>query len=169
MTVTLWPPVLAAFVILVLLTSGPSNVTTDARLPVDPSSNVKHADSPVPTPPIPFVSTELSDRQCVPSDPVPARPTRTIWLIVPIVPSPDPTTVTLVAPVCAPFVPTMLLGPAASDESSEITLPRTLHAEEEMLIPPLAPIIMRPRVLLSDVHAVPSIPLPPIRWRPLPK
>jgi hypothetical protein len=109
-TVTLDVPVDATFVTLALLTV-PTYVTADDTVPTSSPTDATHDRCP-PAPPRTFPTMLLSDAQGVASS-VPVPPSRPPGLYD-APPTPLPTIVTLVDPVLAAFVGTMLLSTGPS-------------------------------------------------------
>jgi hypothetical protein len=158
-TVTLDDPVAAAFVGTALLTCSPSYDSAPLRLTAP-------ADAVTPTPelaraPDPdLLSTAVADAHTLASHPDAPTRTRALNDAEPI---PDPSTVTLAAPLLAAFV---LVAPLTRFTSSENASPRVTTATSRVAIadsPAPTPLAALARKDVDDDHADDSHPLAPTR------
>ena len=164
-TVTLIDPVDAVFAVPIPLPTAVSYDWLTVIVAVCPHV-VVDTGHPQPSPEAVLLPIAVSDTHR--QDSLPLSPSRTPWLNRDDeLPSPDPMTVTLVAPVDAEFHALIPLPAPASKLK-----PRVIDDVASPLVtaitdPAPTPPAIFPRTLLSDVHHVPAASLPAIRSREL--
>ena len=160
-TVTLAAPVAAVFVPITELAALPLYVIDDPVLPTSTPADAWTL-TPADTPDEAFVTLNVSDLHTVADAAV--APDRTVELDA-VIPIPDPTTVTDVAPVVAWLVAMTLLT-VVSVEKLVVMVPGCRDTVARSATEPTAA-VDRPRTELSDVHCVAWAPVCPLRTAPL--
>jgi hypothetical protein len=157
--VTLTDPVSAAFVITTLLTDTPSIVTNDDRLPT--SDEVLEVNCRADNKPGEALAcTLLIDCQTVAATPLLPSRVVSLWRQWP---APEPTTVTLIAPVDAAFVGFELLTAGPSIVLTVTSEPSTTPTVPAREWPNETPPVSLPRSDVELHHRVFSITEPPTR------
>lgn len=165
-TVTLTDPVLAPFVAIVELGSGPAAVATASNVPTC-RPDVATQRRPVALLIVVLPRTLLSDVHKVLDNLLP--PTRPTALYAKRPPPTRPTIVTLCDPVAPTFVPTTLLNTTPSVDTAASNVPTCRHVVDAIARPVHIADVVRSVIPLEDFHCVISEPLPPMREAPVPR
>lgn len=162
-TVTLCPPVMAAFVNTALHNDTPSIVNAASKLPT-PSNEVAARDRTRQTPVGVLAVTPLLDIHSVDTAWLP--PSRSIAVYC-MIPDPEPTTVTLCDPVVASFDRVGELNPGPSVVINDVKLPTRVTAVTLLRTAADNPAATRNCSPLVETHSVDIDPVPPIRILPV--